>query len=147
MPPINSFKVRLRSIIVITHLADSPPGPIIFFDNSPLAADSLMLKRTKAFMHRNSSWVTLSVQNLSESSFMLKQCSYIEESFIRLLQGEQERRQGDGGVRDNNHNKDKRIVGEEEEGGAHFFFRNTEGKMRRQGRVKASWLTGEAGGS
>lgn len=106
MPPINSLKVRPRSIVVITHPADSPRGPIIFSDNSPVAADSLMLKRTRAFMHRNSSWVTLSVQNLCESSFMLKQCSYIVESFIRLLQGEQ----GDGGVRNNSHNKDKKVV-------------------------------------
>lgn len=76
-----------------------------------------MLKRTRAFMHRNSSWVTLSVQNLCESSFMLKQCSYIVESFIRLLRGEQ----GDGEVWNNNRNQDKKVVGGEERGGAHFF--------------------------
>lgn len=60
-----------------------------------------MLKRTRAFMHRNSSCVTFSMQNLWESSFMLTQCSYIEESFIRLLQGGAGGEQGDGRVNDN----------------------------------------------
>lgn len=49
--------------------------------------DSLMLKRTRAFMQRNSSWVTFSMQNLWESSFILTQCSYILDTCIRLLRG------------------------------------------------------------
>lgn len=49
--------------------------------------DSLMLKRTSAFMQRNSSWVTFSMQNLWESSFILTQCSYILDTCIRSLRG------------------------------------------------------------
>lgn len=48
-------------------------------------ADSLMLKRTRAFMQRNSSCVTFSMQNLWESTFILTQCSYILDTCIRWL--------------------------------------------------------------
>lgn len=36
-------------------------------------------------MHRNSSWVTLSVQKRWDSSFIRTQCSYILETCIRWL--------------------------------------------------------------
>lgn len=50
-----------------------------------------MLKRTSAFMQRNSSWVTFSMLNLWESSFILTQCSYILDTCIRWLCGERKK--------------------------------------------------------
>lgn len=47
-----------------------------------------MLKRTRAFIQRNSSWVTSSMQNRWESSFILMQSSYMLDTCIRLLFGE-----------------------------------------------------------
>lgn len=104
-----------------------------------------MLKRIRAFMHRNSSWVTFSMQNLWESSLMLTQCSYIEETFIRLLQEGRRR----AGRREGEQQPKKRQDGLR--GGRRrstfFFFYNTAGEMRRQEWVKARRNTRKVGGN
>lgn len=48
--------------------------------------NSLMLKRSKAFMHRNSSWVIWSRRNSWEMCLIRMQCSYMVEMCIRCLQ-------------------------------------------------------------
>lgn len=85
----------------------------------PVPADSLMLKRTRAFMQRNSSWVTFSMQNLWDSSFILTQCSYILDTCIRWLSGERKK-------------KTEKKCRKEEEEGAHGA---TRAEVRSQERV------------